>query len=508
MQHIKPEIQPFPVALFGHTLKYEIECILKLFLPATRFAFLYDTQSLPESSSEGAVLSLSETKDHSSVFSVCILVNGQQRNAVEKRTYCNPVLEKAACEYQFSKMLYRLLENVTDLHPAWGLLTGIRPVKKVQPLLAQNMTQKEIFRFLSDTYWITPEKIQLAYDTAMVQQPLLLQTPKNAISLYISIPFCPTRCSYCSFVSHSVEQAQKLIPDYLNRLCDELAIWGELVTAFGLKIDTVYFGGGTPTALSAKQLEQVLTAVDRNFSLENVREYCVEAGRPDTITAEKLAVMKQHHITRISVNPQTMQNHVLETIGRKHTAEQTVTAFQMARAAEFDNINMDLIAGLPGDTPEGFHDTLNQILALEPDSITVHALTLKRAANLFAQGKQQLQNPVQQMIQESSTRLPQAGFSPYYMYRQKNTIDNQENIGYARPGKESLYNILIMDESQSIFGAGCGASTKLVEPCGKITRLHNYKFPYEYINQFDTLMEKKQQVREIYASILEQQKER
>lgn len=212
-------------------------------------------------------------------------------------------------------------------------------------------------------------------------------------------------------------------------------------------------------------------------------------------------VLRKYGVGRISVNPQTMQDSVLKTIGRRHTTAQTVAAFQMARTAGFENINMDLIAGLPGDTPEGFHDTLEQVFALNPDSITVHALTLKRAANLFAEGKTQVHNPVEQMIQESMHILPKRGYAPYYMYRQKNTIDNQENVGYARPGKESLYNILIMDESQSIFGAGCGASTKIVEPCGKITRIHNYKFPYEYIRQFDTLMEKKQLVRQLEKGI-------
>ena len=272
-------------------------------------------------------------------------------------------------------------------------------------------------------------------------------------------------------------------------------------------MDTVYFGGGTPTSLTAEQLEQVLTAVQDNFDLSHLREYCVEAGRPDTITPEKLKTLKRFGVDRISVNPQTMQDSVLETIGRKHTTAQTVEAFRMARAAGFDNINMDLIAGLPGDTPEGFHDTLEQIMALDPDSITVHALTLKRAANLFAEGESQVHNPVEQMVQESMRRLPEHGYAPYYMYRQKNTIDNQENVGYARAGKESLYNILIMDESQSIFGAGCGASTKLVEPCGRITRIHNYKFPYEYISQFDQLMQKKEQVREICERIREQETE-
>lgn len=499
MFHPKTTVQPFPVALCGHTLKYEIECICKLFIPATKFAFLYETDKLPEDAHEGAVLILSHGSDSQTQFCVDVKYGGQEKTAKEYHTDCDEVVDKARCEYIFSRMLYRLLEEITNLHPAWGLLTGIRPVKKVQPLLAQGLNEAEICRRLEDLYWIQPEKVKLAYDTAMVQKPLLAQTPPHGISLYVSIPFCPTRCSYCSFVSHSVEQAQKLIPEYLNRLCDELIIWSKLIRELELTVDTIYFGGGTPTSLTPEQLERILSVIECYFDLSQLREYCVEAGRPDTITAEKLAVLKQFHVDRISVNPQTMQDHVLKAIGRNHTKSQTIKAFEMARKAGFHNINMDLIAGLPSDTPEGFHDTLDQIMALDPDSITVHALTLKRAANLFAEGKKQLKNPVEEMMRESIQRLPAHGYLPYYMYRQKNTIDNQENVGYAHTGKESLYNILIMDESQSIFGAGCGASTKIVEPCGRITRIHNYKFPYEYIRQFDQLMEKKQQIREIYS---------
>lgn len=501
-QTIPPK--PFPIALCGHTLKYEIECICKIFLPVRKFSFLYDTPTLPEEATEGAVLLLEQLENSRTRFFVQVRYCEQTLKKTELFPYCDPVTEKTLCEYRFSAILYQILEQLTDLHPAWGLLTGIRPVKKVQPLLTQGLSKEEVCQQLHEQFWIVPEKLELAYHTAVVQQPLLLKTPKHAVSLYVSIPFCPTRCSYCSFVSHSVEQAYKLIPDYLNRLCEELAIWGKVVQELGLSIDTVYFGGGTPTSLTAAQLEQVLSAVQTNFELSHLREYCVEAGRPDTITVEKLAVLRKYDISRISVNPQTMQDSVLETIGRRHTTQQTVDAFRLARETGFDNINMDLIAGLPGDTPEGFHDTLNQILALDPDSITVHALTLKRAANLFADSAAQIHNPVQQMVQESMRRLPEHGYAPYYMYRQKNTIDNQENVGYAKPGKESLYNILIMDETQSIFGAGCGASTKIVEPCGRITRIHNYKFPYEYIRQFEQLMKKKEQVRNIFAGIEKQ----
>ena len=390
-------IKPFPVAFSGHTLKYEIECICKIFLPMRKFTFLYDTTQLPADAEEGAVLILEQLGEQSR-FWVQVQYRGQVMEQEQQFPACSPETEKQLCEYRFSAMLFRLLEEITDLHPAWGLLTGIRPVKKVQPLLGQGLSKAEVCEKLHEKYWIAPEKLSLVYDTAMVQQPLLEKTPKHGISLYVSIPFCPTRCSYCSFVSHSIAQAQNLIPAYLEKLCEELKIWGQLVREQELLVDTVYFGGGTPTSLTAAQLEQVLTAVQENFDLSHLREYCVEAGRPDTITSEKLETLRRFGVDRISVNPQTMQDHVLETIGRKHTTAQTVEAFRMARAAGFENINMDLIAGLPDDTPEGFHDTLEQILALDPDSITVHALTLKRAANLFAEGEQQVHNPVEQMV--------------------------------------------------------------------------------------------------------------
>ena len=346
-------IKPFPVAFSGHTLKYEIECICKIFLPMRKFTFLYDTTQLPADAEEGAVLILEQLGEQSR-FWVQVQYRGQVMEQEQQFPACSPETEKQLCEYRFSAMLFRLLEEITDLHPAWGLLTGIRPVKKVQPLLGQGLSKAEVCEKLHEKYWIAPEKLSLVYDTAMVQQPLLEKTPKHGISLYVSIPFCPTRCSYCSFVSHSIAQAQNLIPAYLEKLCEELKIWGQLVREQELLVDTVYFGGGTPTSLTAAQLEQVLTAVQENFDLSHLREYCVEAGRPYTITSEKLETLRRFGVDRISVNPQTMQDHVLETIGRKHTTAQTVEAFRMARAAGFENINMDLIVGLPGETEDEF----------------------------------------------------------------------------------------------------------------------------------------------------------
>jgi oxygen-independent coproporphyrinogen-3 oxidase len=496
-------IQPFPVVLHGHTLKYEIECMLKIFIPATKFTFAYEDGSLLQHAEQGAFLQLKQGKQYTWFFCV-VQYQGQKRRCAKKLPRCTPETDKQTCEYQFSRMLFTLLQEITGLEVPWGLLTGIRPVRKVFSIMEETGKSLEaVMERLRTVYLVSPEKLDLLQHTASVQLPLLQQTPQRSVGLYISIPFCPTRCSYCSFVSHSIAQAKHLMPDYIRLLCKELERWGKIVQDLHVTVDTIYFGGGTPTSISASALEQLLQTVTRVFDLSHVREFCVEAGRPDTITREKLEVLKRYGVDRISVNPQTMEDAVLQRIGRQHTAEQIAEAFYLAREIGFDNINMDLIAGLPGDTPAGFHRTLEKVIALDPDSITVHTLTLKRAATLFADSRAQIGNPVREMVQDSIAMLPAHNYQPYYMYRQKNTIDNQENVGYARPGKESYYNMLIMDESQSIFGAGCAASTKIVEPCGRITRIHNYKFPYEYIRQFDQLMEKKQQVYEIYRNIQE-----
>lgn len=491
----------FPVFLLGHGLKYETECILKAFVPVVRFQFYYDDISLLPDSCRYAAVQLRQGREHTYFY--CAVSLGEKRLRLMKCTErLYPDKNKKECETIISKLLFKILHEITGTDVPWGILTGIRPTKKVLQLLDKGMSRDEIFDLLREEFWISDEKLRLVYDTAVVQRPLLMATPKHSIGLYVSVPFCPSRCSYCSFVSHSVEQAKKLMPEYIRLLCRELEIWGDIVKKLGLTVDTVYFGGGTPTSVSAEHLESLLKAVNKNFDLSHLREYCVEAGRPDTITEEKLVVLKENGVTRISVNPQTMNDEVLKNIGRRHTSKEIVDAYKLARKIGFDNINMDLIAGLPGDTPDSFRNTLEQIIALDPDSITVHTLTLKRAANLFSDGVSQLENPVRKMVRDSIAMLPENGYKPYYMYRQKNTLDNQENVGYAKPGKESFYNMLIMDETQSIFGAGCAASTKLVEPCRMITRICNYKFPYEYIAQFDQLMEKKNQIYEIYERII------
>lgn len=486
----------------NHSYGYEVQATAKLFIPNVRF-LICENGEIPENVPNCIVTSCRKTDNAiqceveiqlgtSRAKRSCAILSAENPAAV-------PDVKNSEVEYALCRLLYETLQNMTGYTPPWGLLTGIRPVRKVIQLLEQGMTPKEACSYLQDRFLISDEKMQLALDTALIQQPILPHNAKE-IGLYISIPFCPTRCSYCSFVSHSMESAMQLIPDYVDYLCREIEILGGLIRKYALSVQSVYIGGGTPTSISAEQLGQVMTAIRTHIDIANAREYTVEAGRADTITEDKLRVIRDMGATRISVNPQTLQDSVLEAIGRRHTAQQAIDVFRLARKLGFDDINMDLIAGLPTDTYEGFADTLKRVMELEPDSITVHTLTLKRAADLYgskSDSREQHIAEVAKMAELSAQKLPEMGYRPYYMYRQKNTVGNLENVGYAREGKENLYNILIMDETQTILGAGCAASTKLVEENGKITRVHNYKFPYEYIHRFDKLMGKKQEIEEI-----------
>lgn len=481
-----------PVVLIGNSFKYEVESTLKLFFRTDRFAF---SDNIADAYGDDYVIAGVENGIR---IYTDIMIGGELFHA--ERTL-PPQTVSTVCEHELCRLIFHILSEKTGIYPPWGLMTGIRPVKRVIDLINKGMSKKEVFEDLSQKYEIIPEKLELAYSTAVNQLPILKKIDTSAVSLYVSIPFCPTRCSYCSFVSHSMDSAIKLMPRYVEALCRELEITAELVKKFGTKIDTIYFGGGTPTSISAAELQTIMECVAKNFDLDSIREYTVEAGRPDTITEEKLHVIKELGAQRISVNPQTLNDDVLRVIGRKHSGSDFLRSFELARKMGFTNINTDLIAGLPTESAESFRNTLDRMIELDPESITVHTLTIKRAASLFAEGNEYASNPAAEMVDYSVQRLMESGYLPYYMYRQKNTLDNLENVGYAKKGFESWYNIFIMDETQTILGAGCAASTKLVYPGGRIERIHNYKFPYEYINRFDQLMEKKKEAGECLRKI-------
>ena len=366
--------------------------------------------------------------------------------------------------------------------PPWGMLTGVRPDKPVTWALAAGKTPDEARAMLEQEYFVTPERAALALETGAAALTAQKKLGPRDIAVYVGIPFCPTRCAYCSFVSQSVERSFSLVPPYVDALVEEIRSGGKMVREQGLRVRAFYMGGGTPTTLTAEQLDRVLTAFEEAFDTAPCEEITVEAGRPDTITAEKLAVLRAHGVSRLSVNPQTMEDHVLRTIGRRHTAGDIDDAMELAAKYGFPHVNMDLIAGLPEDTPEGFRRSLDRCLAFGTDNVTVHTLALKKGSRILLEGLA-IPGPeaVGEMLDYAAPALRAAGYGPYYLYRQKYMSGSFENIGWCRPGAACWYNIYIMSELCSILSFGAGGSTKMVEPgTNHIERVFNLKYPKEY----------------------------
>ena len=371
---------------------------------------------------------------------------------------------------------------VTGATPPWGMLTGVRPDKPVTWALAEGKTPDEARAMLEEEYFVTPERASLALETGTAALTAARRLGPKDIDVYVGIPFCPTRCAYCSFVSQSVERSFSLVPPYVDALIEEIRSGGQMVREQGLRVRAFYMGGGTPTTLTAEQMDRVLTAFEESFDLDDCEEVTVEAGRPDTITAEKLAVLKSHGVTRVSVNPQSMEDHVLRAIGRCHTAGDIDHAMELVAKYGFPHVNMDLIAGLPEDTPEGFRRSLDACLKFGTDNVTVHTLALKKGSRILLEGLS-IPGPeaVGEMLDYAAPVLRSAGYAPYYLYRQKYMSGSFENIGWCRPSGECWYNIDIMSELCSILSFGAGGSTKMVEPgTNHIERVFNLKYPKEY----------------------------
>lgn len=478
----------------GNDYKYELEGVMKLFIPATLFKHVYSDSF--DVDDDFVFAREKRFNKNTLLYIIC-----RYKNVVKHSAMVVDNNEPCDKELALSRLLFKVMSGIMGIVPKWGVITGIRPVKKVNVLLNQGKNKEQIFDIMENQFLCSKEKCDIAYETALTQKSILDNLEDNSFSLYISIPFCPTRCSYCSFVSQSIEGCMKLIPLYLENLHAEIRYTGEIVKKLGLKLDTVYFGGGTPTTLMAEQLNELMNVINESFDLSGIREYTVEAGRPDTITEEKLRTIYKNGCTRISINPQTLNDSVLETIGRKHTVKQFFDSFEIARKVGFDCINTDIIAGLPTDTFESFKDTVDKLISMSPENITVHTLSIKRAARLNHNGDRSvLDNPADKMVEYATKRLLDSGYKPYYLYRQKNMLENLENIGWSKPGYESLYNIYIMEEVQTILAMGAGASTKLVDLKNKrLERVFNYKFPLEYNNHFDIMISRKKEIEEFYA---------
>ena len=386
---------------------------------------------------------------------------------------------------------FKAAREITGLTPAWGALTGIRPGKLAARLLEEGKTPAQARRILGDTYYVSPSRRRLAVETAQAGLRAKADLRAEDISLYIGIPFCPTRCAYCSFVSQSVEKSLGLVEPYLDVLCREITDAAQMVRETGLRIKSFYMGGGTPTTLSARQMDRLLTHLNRSFDLSGCAEYCIEAGRPDTITREKLQVLLDHGADRISVNPQSLEDEVLRAIGRRHTARDIEDTMALAASMGFPHVNMDLIAGLPADTPEGFRRTLDKCLTFGADNITVHTLSLKKGSRILLEGLPiPTAEDVARMLDYADPTLRAAGFSPYYLYRQKYMSGSFENVGWCISGAQGLYNIYIMEELHSILSLGAGGSTKMVDPVrGRIQRVFHAKYPTEYIQRPEKIAE-------------------
>ena len=391
--------------------------------------------------------------------------------------------------------LYAAAVQILPVTPPWGALAGVRPTKITTKHLLEGGTEASAKKLLEQVYYVTPDRSRLALDCSASTVEAWKKAAPSDISLYVGIPFCPTRCAYCSFVSRSIGKRTELLEPYLRALEQEIALTGQLLRQSGKQVRSLYIGGGTPTTLSAPQLARLMDRIAEAFDLSRCMEYTVEGGRPDTLDAEKLQVIYGHGADRMSINPQTMEDTVLRACGRPHTGEDVCRSYAQAVEAGFEDINMDLIAGLPSDTVEGFCRSLDRVAALEPSNITVHTLALKKGADLF---EKQVALPtaeeVARMVEHAGQKLRSLGYRPYYLYRQKYMSGSFENVGWSRNERHCVYNIYMMEELHTIVSLGGGGMTKVNLPDGTLQRFHNPKFPEQYIEQIESVLEQKKEL--------------
>ncbi|HQD28178.1 coproporphyrinogen dehydrogenase HemZ [Acetivibrio saccincola] len=402
--------------------------------------------------------------------------------------------EEKTIKREVKREIYIALSNFTNKKLPWGFLTGIRPVKLVHKLLSRGLSYEKIWGILQDYYFVSKEKLKFLFDVAKSEKEILDNTKPHMISIYIGIPFCKSRCLYCSFTSNSIDKYKDFVLGYIEALKTEIKGVQQIIKEKGYKIQNIYIGGGTPTAIDEKNLEVLLTEIEKTFDFESIGEYTLEAGRPDTITKEKLSLIKNFSVNRISINPQTMKDKTLKLIGRKHTSQDIINCFYMAREMGFGNINMDVIAGLPGENIKDFENTMNYIKTLNPESFTVHTMAVKRASKLTENAKFDFapNKEASLMIDLASEYAKKMNMHPYYLYRQKKMAENLENVGYCKKGFEGIYNVQIMEEKQSIIALGAGGISKVVSPeDSSVKRAFNVKSVELYIKNVDEMIMRK-----------------
>lgn len=479
----------------NHDFHYETENLVRVFYPHEKITVLKNPFSEENvSACDNKISALIVRTGCYQKYSVAIDINGKHQTAED----VGDIDSGRNAELLICSLLFDALVGFTGYKPCWGMLTGVRPAKLMGKLRAE-YGDEQARQYFTDVLKVSPEKTSLALAVSEKQDEIIALNHNNCFSLYISVPFCPSRCSYCSFVSHSIEKAKKLLPDYTQLLCEEIKATAEIAAELGLHLKSVYMGGGTPTTLSAEQLDKVLSAVNECFDMSECLEFTVEAGRPDTVTKEKLEALKKNGVGRISINPQTFNDNILLNIGRRHTVKQTVDAYNTAVEAGFNNINTDLIAGLPDDTVESFKNSVDRAISLAPSNITVHTLALKRSSSIVTEKEYIINADVSAMLDYAAERLTENGYSPYYMYRQSKCVGNLENVGWAKKGCECLYNVFMMEEIHTVLACGGGAVTKLKEDgVNNIDRIFNFKYPYEYIDRFTEILSRKDKIYDFY----------
>lgn len=490
--------------LFGRDYEQELRPLIRAFLPGADFEVTqYEAEDeamrlVFEREQDPLLLACNPANDYSFCmllmedwFRIRIYKKGE---LIGRADADNVDSERKAFRNRVAREVYKVLAGATGHGLPWGILTGVRPTKLVYEAVAEGQSEDEIRSVMKNEYLCSDAKTETSITIAKREHEILSEMDyQNGYSIYIGIPFCPTTCAYCSFTSYPLSKFGKLADDYLDALEKEIEFLGTCRPK--KRLSTVYIGGGTPTALNEAQLERLLKMVRKYLPMDEVLEYTVEAGRPDSVTEEKMRLLKEYGVSRISINPQSMRQKTLDLIGRRHTAEQIVEAFQMARACGHDNINMDMIIGLTGENPDDVSYTLSEIAKLDPENLTVHTLALKRAARLTTERENYAgleATGVSDMLDRTIAFAKEHGYRPYYLYRQKNMAENLENVGYAKPGTEGIYNILIMEEKQTILAAGAGAMSKFVfYGVDRIERVENVKSLTDYISRIDEMIERK-----------------
>ncbi len=462
--------------------RYYVQSLCMLFFPGEKFS-----EKEPAKKGE-PVLDYEVVREGEIIKAKAKLVIGSKKaEHISELEVKAGVSEEKSAKLALGNAVYHAGEKLLGTTPAWGMLVGIRPAKLALELLASGKTPLSVRRYLRREYLVNPKKATLCLDVAQNEQVILDSVADDTCSLYISIPFCPTRCTYCSFVSYSTKRLLSMIPEYVDRLCRDIERAAAQIKRAKKKLITIYIGGGTPTVLSSEELEKLLSCISKFFNTKKLLEFTLEAGRPDTISEEKLKIAKRYGVSRISINPQTLNNNILENIGRHHTAEDFFAAYEIAKKVGIKTINCDLIAGLPGESYPSFSKSVDAVIALAPENITVHTFCVKKSAQvryeegIFSKGG----NDTVKSVDYSQLRLKNSGYKPYYMYRQKNSVGNLENVSFTVDGHAGIYNVLIMEENHTIFAVGAGAVSKFVgfDENGekKIKRLFMPKYPYEYM---------------------------